>query len=75
VLVGWVWPNPVTSPECFLTFLCNHPLYSLFIIDITIFIFFSSFSLDDKKYENENMLTKNASDAEQVQLLIKFVIC
>ncbi|KAL6848979.1 hypothetical protein ACP4OV_021562 [Aristida adscensionis] len=26
----------------------------------------SSFSLDDKKYENESMLTKNASDPEQI---------
>ena len=35
--------------------------------------FFSSFSLDDKKYENESALPKNASDPEQVRLHTGFL--
>ena len=41
----------------------NTPLYGMC----------SSFTLDDKKYENESMLPNNASNPEQVQLRILFV--
>ena len=50
-----------------------HYMHVSFFVDTIIFFFSSSFSLDDKKYENESALPKNASDPEQVRLQTGFL--
>lgn len=66
----------ISSITCVYPEVCNHYMHALFLLIQPfnhLFFFCSSFNLDDKKYENESMLPKNASDPEQVQLHTGFL--